>query len=213
MRKGLFITFEGIDGCGKSTQSSLFCEYLEREKVPYVYTREPGGTKISESIRGILLDPKNSISPLTELMLYEAGRIEHMVKIIKPALNNGKVVVCDRFTDATVAYQGYGRKIDLKIIEKLNSIATNNISPDLTILLDISEKEGLARAKHTKKSNDRMEQEQLSFYKMVRKGYLHLAKKNPKRIISILTTKTVEETQGKIINALKKRLTKYKNGF
>src|SRR5271157_786725 len=147
IRKGLFITFEGIDGCGKSTQSKLLAGRLKRAGYKVVYTREPGGTRLAEKLRDILLHPANKISPLAELFLYEASRAEHVSKIILPAVRSKKIVVCDRFFDATVAYQGYGRGLDLNVIETLNRFASTGLTPDLTILLDISAREGLKRAK------------------------------------------------------------------
>ncbi|MCX5782537.1 MAG: dTMP kinase, partial [Elusimicrobia bacterium] len=180
MKKGIFITFEGIDGCGKSTQSKLIYDYLKKNGHKVVYTREPGGTKFAEYIRNILLNPKNQISPLAELFLYESGRAEHVKRTILPAIKSKSIIICDRFFDATIAYQGYGRGLDIKMIEKLNYFASQGIIPDLTILLDISASEGLKRVKKLKK-NDRMEKEKISFYNKVRRGYLLLAKKFPKR--------------------------------
>ena len=200
-KKSLFITFEGIDGCGKSTQANLLYKLLKNKGFSVILTREPGGTKLAESIRKILLDPKNKISPLAELFLYEASRAEHVNEIILPALRAKKIVICDRFYDATVAYQGYARGLKLNMIETLNRFAAAGIKPDLTIILDIPAKEGLRRAKELKKT-DRMETEKLSFYEKVRKGYLSLGRKYPQRIKIIKTEDTVAKTHLNILKLL-----------
>lgn len=205
MKKGIFITFEGIDGCGKSTQSRLVYNYLKKKGYGVVFTREPGGTKLAEAVREMLLNPKNTISPLAELFLYESSRAEHVKEIIAPALKAKKIVICDRFSDATVAYQGYGRGLDKNMINTLNDFASSGIKPGLTILLDIPVKEGLGRAKSLKK-NDRMEKEKLSFYGRVRAGYLKQAKLFPKRIKLIKTAETVERTSSAIIKEIDKIL-------
>lgn len=205
MKNGLFITFEGIDGCGKSTQSKLLYDYFVRNGYRVVYTREPGGTKLAESLRKILLDPKNKITPLAELLLYESSRSEHVSRIILPALKAKKIVVCDRFSDATIAYQGYGRGLGLNMIDSLNRFASCGVSPDLTILLDIPAKEGLKRAKALK-GTDRMEKEKISFYEKVRKGYLSLAKEFPERIKVVKTAGTIEETHSMILRIVKEKI-------
>ena len=151
MKKGFFITFEGGEGCGKSTQSFLLYELLKKKGYKAVHTREPGGTKVSEAVRRIILDPASRISPMAELFLYETARIQHIVDVIFPALKAGKSVICDRFTDATIAYQGFGRGLDLSVIKKLNTIAACGLKPDLTIYLDIPPKTGLLRARSIKK--------------------------------------------------------------
>ena len=161
-QKGLFITFEGPDGSGKSTNSLLFCDYLRKKGYKVVHTREPGGTKLSEFIRDLLLKPGERISPVTELLLYAASRAQHVKDVILPAIEAGKVVVCDRFSDATIAYQGFGRKLDLGMIQELNRIATEGLKPDLTILLDVNTKEGLKRARRIKGKKDRIEQEKVT---------------------------------------------------
>ncbi|MGA2090520.1 MAG: dTMP kinase [Endomicrobiales bacterium] len=203
MNKNLFITFEGCEGSGKSTQSLLFYEQLKHRGIAAVHTREPGGTYIAESIRKILLNPRNTIAPITELFLYEAARAQHMHDIILPALAAGKVVVCDRFTDATVAYQGYARGLDISIIGLLNKIATDNHVPDITIYLDIPPAKGLTKAKAVKNGGDRLDRECLSFHKKVRQGYLMAARKEPKRIMVIKTAKTIQKTQEKIIETVR----------
>ncbi|MDR1663125.1 MAG: dTMP kinase [Endomicrobium sp.] len=185
--KGIFITIEGGEGSGKTTQSRLLKEYLEKLGRKVLLTREPGGTLFSESIRKILLSPGSRPVPLSELFLYEASRAQHMDEFVIPALKAGKVVICDRFTDATVAYQGYGRNLNIKLINRLNKEATFNVMPNLTIYLDIDPKKGLNKAKILDKESygpdgDRIERESVSFHNSVRKGYLNQAKKCHKRI-------------------------------
>lgn len=205
MRKGIFITFEGTDGCGKTTHARLLYLYLRKNGRSAVFTREPGGTPLAESVRKILLDSRHHISPLAELLLYEASRAEHVAKIILPALKAGKTVVCDRFFDATVAYQGYGRGLDLKMIEQLNAFASRGLTPDLTILLDVAPEKGLTRIKKLRK-NDRMEKEKISFYRKVRSGYLSLARKFSGRIKVFSSAGSVAETQGRIRDVITEKL-------
>lgn len=198
--KHLFITIEGGEGSGKSTHSLLLKEYLENKGFEVLLTREPGGTALAESIRHILLNPDSNLVPLTELLLYEASRAQHIEEIVIPALRTGKLVICDRFTDATVAYQGYGRKLNLSLIDKLNAAASLGLKPLVTIYLDIDPTKGLSKAKKLDKESfgkngDRIERESVQFHKNVRKGYLAQAKKHPKRIKVIKTQKEKEKTQ------------------
>ena len=193
--KGTFITFEGSEGCGKSTQSKLLAEYLRRKGCKVVYLREPGGTAISEKIRNILLDPKNHIEPLSETLLYMVARVQLVKQIIKPALAEGKIVICDRFLDSTIAYQGYGLGVDIKFIQHTGKLATDGIKPDLTILLDLAVKEGL---RYREFSKDRIEKRSLSYHLRVRKGYLKLAACEPKRIKVIQVDKDKFVTQENI---------------
>ncbi|MDR3330835.1 MAG: dTMP kinase [Endomicrobium sp.] len=195
----LFITVEGGEGSGKTTQALLLKEYFEQKGCEVLLTREPGGTVLAESIRGILLNPNSKVVPLSELFLYEAARAQHMEEFIFPALKMGKIVICDRFTDATVAYQGYGRKLSLLLINKLNSLASFGLIPTLTIYLDIAPVKGLDKAKEVDKESygetgDRIERESLKFHSDVRRGYLIQAKTYPKRIKVIKTQKTPEKT-------------------
>lgn len=177
----LFITFEGIEGCGKTTQIRLLNESLRRRGLDVLATREPGGCPIADAIRGILLDAANSgMSPRTELLLYAAARAQHVSEVILPALRAGKTILCDRFTDATLAYQGYGRDLDRDLIASLNTMAAGDVTPDLTLLLDFPPEEGLHRARHRNAScseinEDRFEQESLDFHRRVRNGYRELA--------------------------------------
>ena len=207
-KKGLFITVEGCEGCGKSTQSKLLKQYLQDKGFTVVLTREPGGNIVAEKIRNILLNPSFKITSLCELFLYEAARIQHLCDIIKPNLQKGNVVICDRFTDSTIAYQGFGRKIDIKTIEKLNDIATEGIKPDLTLYIDIIPKIGIERAKIKKdfSDGDRIERETLKFHNNVRKGFLMLSKMYPKRIKKIKTQDTIAKTQKLIITEIEKCL-------
>jgi dTMP kinase len=201
-KKSVFITIEGCEGCGKTTQSELLKQYLESKGLTVILTREPGGSGVAEQIRNILLNPKNTISPFCELMLYEASRTQHLQEVIKPNLEKGYVVICDRFTDSTLAYQGYARGIDKDTIVKLNDIATERIKPDLTIYLDINPSAGIKKATTVNKGSltggDRIERESISFHNKVRKGFLDLAKKYPDRIKKIKTSKIIKKTQQQI---------------
>lgn len=203
IKKGFLITIEGCEGSGKSTQSKLLKQYLENKKLKVVLTREPGGSETAEKIRNILLSPKSTISPICELMLYESARAQHFQEIIKPYLGKGYIVICDRFTDSTIAYQGYGRKLNIAMIEKLNLIATEQKKPDLTIYLDIKPNLGIKKAKITHgkdfKNGDRIERECLKFHNDVRKGFLTLVKKYPNRLKKIKTSSIISKTQ-KLIN-------------
>ncbi len=175
----LFITFEGGEGCGKSTQSRLLLKELEQQNVPAVLTHEPGGTALGNELRELLKRKRNSsVSPQAELFLFAASRAQLVAEVIRPALEEGKVVICDRFSHSTLVYQGYGRGLDLIMVERVNSIAIQNLKPDLTIFLDISPEQGLARKRSGK---DRFELEDLSFHRRVREGYLKTAAAEPDR--------------------------------
>lgn len=176
MKKGLFIVLEGPDRSGKSTQAALLMAWLEEQGREVLVTREPGGTRLSEQIREILLDPKSHIEPLTELFLYETSRIKHTLEKIIPALKAGKVIISDRYTLSTTAYQGYGRGLDLKTVETLNRIATLNLKPDLTLVMDIPDK-AFARRERLAQGRDRIESEPDRFRKRVNRAYKLLARK------------------------------------
>jgi len=193
--RGKFITFEGSEGCGKSTQSKLLYQYLKKKGYPVIYLREPGGTRISEKIRRVLLDPKNHITPLCETLLYMAARAEVVNEVIKPALLKGKIVICDRFLDSTIAYQGYGLGIDIKAIRFIGKIATAGIRPDLTIFLDLPVRKGL---KYRTSGKDRIERRSLAYHERVRKGYLTLARQEPGRIKIVKLDDDMRVTQKKI---------------
>jgi len=194
--KGKFITFEGSEGCGKSTQSKLLCTYLRSRGCKVTFLREPGATRISEKIRDILLDPANkSISAACEMLLYMAARSQIVEEIIKPALKKGRIVVCDRYLDSTLAYQGYGLGVKIKLIKDVGRFVTQGIMPDLTILLDVAVKKGL-RYRHNHK--DRIEQRSLAYHHRVRQGYFKLAAKQPQRIKIVKVDKDIRVTQNRI---------------
>ncbi len=187
-----------MEGSGKTTQIRLLRKYLSRKGIPCKVTREPGGTRIGEKIRRILLNPEHrEMVPLTELLLYESSRAQHVQEVILPLLKKGVVVLSDRFADASVAYQGYGRKVDLKWVETLNRLASFGIKPDMTFLLDCPTDLGLKRAleRNRRSKNEkegRFEKEQMEFHHRVRKGYLALAKKEPNRV-KVIDTRSGEE--------------------
>ena len=198
--KGKFIVFEGPDRGGKSTQALLLVKFLKRLGHKVVSTREPGGDEVAEKIRKILLDPKNKVSPMTELMLYEASRAQHTQNVIIPALESGASVVCERYTLSTCAYQGYGRGIDMDVINKLNDIATLNVKPDLNLVFLMSDKYFTQRGENT--TPDRLEQEEESFRLKMRQGYTELAQKVPNTTI-IDADKPVELVHADVISKLK----------
>ncbi|MFH1837802.1 MAG: dTMP kinase [Candidatus Omnitrophota bacterium] len=211
MKKGIFITFEGPEGSGKSTQSRLLFKELKEEGYDAIHTAEPGGTELGEYIRSMILEKDSvSLSRKAELFLFEADRAQHVEEIISPALDAGKIVICDRFNTATFAYQGYGLGLDKKIIKVLDDIATGGVTPDLTIIMDIDIETGLERAEkvgHT----DRMEKRDLEFHERVRQGYQSLAKEDPERIKVI----TVKEDIGRtyvvvkdVVNSVIERYTR-----
>ena len=200
---GKFITFEGSEGSGKSTQAALVLEYLKSKKIPAMLLREPGGVKISENIRKLLLDVHNAgMGDECETLLYMAARAQMVKEVLEPQLKSGKIILCDRFLDSTIAYQGYGNGIDIKIIEQLGLFATKGLAPDLTILFDIQPEKGLGRAGQKK---DRIESRSLDYHKRVRMGYLDLSKQYPARIKVIKVDEAKEEIFKRVkpyVNAL-----------
>lgn len=206
MMKGIFITFEGIEGSGKSTQLSMLNKWLTNHDYDVVATREPGGTKIGEKIRELLRSGSKDdvFSPRTELMLFEASRAQHMEEIVLPALNNGKIVLCDRFFDSTTVYQGVARAIDTDIVHILNDFSSFEKKPDLTIILDIDVDESMNRLIKREISKDRIEQEDRKFFENVRNGYLNLAQNN-ERFFVIDGTGDANSIQQKIRDELSKR--------
>jgi len=177
--KGLFITFEGAEGSGKSTQAQMACRYLKEQNKPVVHIREPGGVTISEDIRNILLDVKNKrMANETEVLLYMAARAQLVAERIQPELQKGMVVMCDRYLDSTLAYQGHGNGVDMEIIQAIGRFATCGIVPDLTLLFDIDAREGLKRIS---RQHDRIESRALDYHQRVRQGYLEMAKAEPQR--------------------------------
>jgi dTMP kinase len=201
--KGVFLSLEGIEGTGKSTQARLLSEYFSFKGRSTVLTEEPGGTSIGLNIREVLLKVEHAeMHHLTELLLYNASRCQHIHELILPSLQAGKIVITDRFSDSTIAYQGYGRGIDLKLIEALDSIATALLRPDFTLLLDLDVETGLKRNRDARKV-DRIELEDLQFHKRVRAGYLELARREPGRIKVIDASGNSKAVQDRIIEAVK----------
>jgi len=202
--KRIFITFEGIEGCGKSTQSRLLKEFLEKENVPVMHTREPGGPKISESIRQILLSNENAeMVPETELLLYMASRSQHTAEWIIPALDEGKLVISDRYYDSTIAYQGAARELDRNIIDVITKFATYGLVPDLTILIDLPAEKGLSRIHQD--DADRLESESMDFHRRVRDGFLNLAHSEKERYLIVDGTGSIDEIHSQIISAVRSR--------
>jgi len=205
----MFISFEGIEGSGKTTHAKHTVRFLKDKGHDCVITREPGGTRIGEKIRAILLDPlSKDMDPLTELLLYTADRAQHIKEYILPLLSDGKMVLCDRYYDATMAYQGFARGLDIGLIEKMHKLLFENLKPDITLLLDLPPEIGLERAwKQIKKGTrtgeeTRFEEETLSFHKQVRSGYLELASLEPERFRIIDASKKEDEVQEEIIKIL-----------
>jgi dTMP kinase len=190
----MFITFEGIDGCGKTTQLRRLAQRFQDP----VITKEPGGTATADRIRAILLDASSRLDPLAEVFLFAASRHQHVVEVIKPALDAGQVVLCDRYTDATLAYQGFGRLLDLDRLRALNDWATGSLRPDKTLLFDLDEETGLRRARGRGGDELRFEAEDLRFYRRVREGYLALAASEPKRFVVIDGSGTIDEVAKRV---------------
>jgi dTMP kinase len=208
----LFITFEGIEGCGKSTQARRIANRLENEGVPLVLTREPGGTPVGRHIRQILLSSGNrDLHPLAELFLYEADRAQHMARVIEPALAEKKWVLCDRFFDATTVYQGFARGQDLEMTARLNEMASFGVKPDVTFLLDCPVNVGIKRAlkrnaQGEEPGQDRFEREKAVFHEAVRDGYLSLAGSHPDRFIVVDATNKEDILEADIFSHLEPRI-------
>ena len=203
--KGKFITFEGCDGCGKSTQLKLFSEYLTEQGVAHIFTREPGGGKISEAIREILLNGKNAeMTDECEALLYAAARAQHLADRVSPALNEGKLVICDRYVDSSFAYQAYGRNLGTEFIGKINAFALENFLPDATVLIDLTPEEAFVR-KHGADENDRLEQAGMAFHNRVYQGFDEMAKANPNRFIRVDGRQTPEAIFAEILQKLKEK--------
>jgi dTMP kinase len=207
----LFITFEGMDGCGKTTQLRAYAQHLRDSGRHVVEAVEPGGTPIGREIRRVLLDPASAgMDPRTELLLYFASRSQNVAEVIRPALASGKIVVCDRFTDSTLAYQGYGRGIDAQVIRDLDRIACSGLRPDLTVLIDIDLKTSLHRARRrndrTSSSESRIDDESTAFHQRVREGYEALATAEPDRFVRIPGDAGIGEVGNRIREALASRV-------
>ncbi len=203
---GLFITIEGVEGSGKSTQTRLLAEFLRARDHRVVITREPGGVPLAERIRDLLLEPDDeTIAPLAELLLYQAARAQHVNKVILPALDRGDIVLCDRYVDSTSAYQGAGRQIAPEIIGRLNRLAASGAWPDSTFLLDLPAEAGLQRARE-RGSVDRMMGETLAFHQRIRDGFLQLAQEEPNRITIIDASQSVDAIQAELQRQVRRRL-------
>ncbi len=200
MKKGLFITFEGADGCGKTTQLNLLKEYLIDMGCNVLVTREPGAKGLGERLRDILLNYDGEVSDRCESFLFLADRAQHIDTIVKPALDLGQIVLCDRHTDSTVAYQGYGRGLDIEQINRLNNIATDGLKPDLTLVFDVDIETSMQRVGGEK---DRMESSGDEFFNKVRYGYLEIAKKEPQRVKVIDATKPIEDVFEQVLTVFK----------
>ena len=200
--KGFFITLEGVEGAGKTTQITRLAKVLGES---VIVTREPGGTPISEQIRDIFLN-SSDMAPQTELMLIAAARAQHVNDVILPALNGDRIVICDRFSDATVAYQGYRKGIDLKLIEQVNNIATGGLKPNITFLLDLPPDVGLQRKRDSDEPLTRLELESIVLHQKVREGYIAVAKAEPERVVVINALLDVDEIHTRMIKEIKNAL-------
>lgn len=196
MKDGLFITFEGADGCGKTTQITLLNEYFNKAGKKTLLTREPGAGILGAKIRELLLNYDGEVSPNCESFLFLADRAQHVDCMIKPALAEGTIVLCDRYTDSTLAYQGFGRELDIDRIKYLNKLATGGLRPDLTIVFDVDVETSLSRVGGSK---DRMESAGVEFFNRVRNGYLTIAKQEPDRVKVIDSSDTIENVHKKVV--------------
>lgn len=207
MKRGYFITFEGSEGAGKSIQVEILASHLREEGYPIVVTREPGGTRIGEQIRAITHNQENvDTEATTEAYLMAAARAQHVAQIIEPAIAAGKIVVCDRYVDSSIAYQGYGRKLGSDVIANLNALAVNGAKPDLTMLLSLPPEVGQKRRSKSAKTKDRLDLQQHDFYSRVHDGYLALAKKEPNRYVVINAEKSIVEVAETVWNEVYTRL-------
>lgn len=214
MEKGYFISLEGIDGSGKSTQAKLLYERLREKGFQVLLTREPGGTQLAEEIRRVILTPgKEDLAPMAEILLYAASRAQHVNRLIKPALEAGQVVISERFVHSSLAYQGYGLGWDIKLIREINALATGDVQPDLTFLLDtVSETSGKRveqRSKFDGKAPDRIEKRGLSFQERVRNGFLQLAEEDQKMIVINTAGKNIKAVLTEMMEVVSQKLTEY----
>lgn len=215
MSSGLFISFEGGEGSGKTTQINKLAEILTHSKRKVITTREPGGTPEGEKVRSLIVQREGGDwNPMAECLLLFAARVMHVEKIIKPALERGKIIISDRFTDSTRAYQGYGRGFSLEMIERINTLTLDNFKPDLTFILDIDPKKGLSRSSrrlaaedlHINQTEDRFENMDLEFHEKLRKGFLDIAQKDSKRCVVLDATLSIEDLTKKIHKIVEERL-------
>ena len=205
MARGKFITFEGCDGCGKSTQLRLLSDYLAKENVPHIFTREPGGGKISEAIREILLNGKNAeMTDDCEALLYAAARMQHLADRVEPALAEGKLVVCDRYVDSSLAYQAYARGLGVDFVSQINAQALKKYRPDVTIFIDLTPEAAFER-KHGADENDRLEQAGMAFHQRVYAGYKTLAEQEPDRIVCVDGNKAPQEIFADVLAILRSK--------
>jgi dTMP kinase len=203
--RGKFITFEGCDGCGKSTQLKLLSDYLTQNGIEHIFTREPGGGKISESIREILLNGKNAeMTDECEALLYAAARMQHLADRVEPALAQGKLVVCDRYVDSSLAYQAYARGLGLDFIQKINARALEKYPPDVTVFIDLTPEDAFKR-KHGADENDRLEQAGMVFHKRVYEGYKAVEKAYPNRVVAVDGKQTPQQIFAQVLQILKER--------
>jgi dTMP kinase len=196
-----FISFEGIEGSGKSTHVKILAEYFRAKGHTVIETAEPGGTRIGNKIRALLLEPENHMDPLTELLLYYSARAQHVREVIYPAVLRNEIVITDRFTDSTMAYQGHARGIDLSLIETLNELVVPDMKPCLTFLLDLDVEEGLRRNREARK-DDRFEQETVAFHTLVRQGFHQIAGEEPERVKVVDASKSKEEVSTEILRII-----------
>ena len=205
MVRGKFITFEGCNGCGKSTQLRLLSKYLTENSIPHIFTREPGGGKISEAIREILLNGKNmEMTDECEALLYAASRVQHLSDRVEPALSEGKLVICDRYVDSSLAYQAYARGLGLDFVSKINAFALKNYLPDVTIFIDLTPEEAFKR-KHGADENDRLEKAGMEFHKRVYDGYKAVAAAEPDRVMCVDGMQTPDEIFADVVKILQKK--------
>ena len=205
MRKGKFITFEGCDGCGKSTQLKMLSAYLTEKGIAHVFTREPGGGKISEAIREILLSGKNmEMTDECEALLYAAARVQHLHDRVQPALAEGKLVICDRYVDSSLAYQAYARNLGEEFVRQINAYALEHYLPDATVFIDLTPEDAFKR-KHGADENDRLEQAGMAFHRRVYEGFDTLAKQNPERFIRIDGKQSPQNIFDAVVKALQEK--------
>ena len=204
----MFITLEGVEGSGKTTVAEMLIKMLEKDGHEVLHTREPGGNPIAEAIRNVVLDRKNTdMDARTEALLYAAARRQHLVGVVEPALAAGKIVICDRFIDSSIAYQGYARKIGTELVEDINDFAIHGMRPDVTFLIDVRPEVGLARINKDKNRKvDRLDLEKMDFHQLVYEGYQELAEKHPHRIMVIDGERSPNEIVEAIYKAIKSRL-------
>jgi len=203
--RGIFVTFEGIEGSGKTTQVRRLSAHLSAQSIPHIVTREPGGTPLADQVRALLLTPREeTVFPETELLLYQAARAQHVRKLLIPALEAGKVVLCDRFYDATFAYQAHARGLEAETIDMLNRFASGGLVPDLTLLFDLPPELGISRAAR-RGAADRMERESLDFHRNVRDGYLAIFRNNTDRIVLMDASAPEEEVFSRLLETVAER--------